>query len=302
MGRAMPQPSKKERGFQTSLCKQGAGIARETIAMAMAEGLEKQLSPPEKKLPVLKRFCPWPVAKCPPATSECQHRACLAACPSPVPSCQGPQWTCSPMHRHQPGTATPWKRGGTATLLGPLSTPQPSPAPGCCPRQDPGAGCTPLGRSYLPVRVHSGEEDIRVLLGREGAVRDRGISPLPLLLAAPSSHPTQEAPGHHKHPLPGAYTITPNQNLCSPMHAHQYQHICTHMRTEYQHTCTNVYPIPAYRPPNSHLSPCILAPKCRSQSQRGHWTHQLGILAPQQRLLLGEAQLMQPCHGHLLQQ
>lgn len=48
----MPQPSKRERGFQTSLCKQGAGIAWETIAMAMVEGLEKQLSLPEKKLPV----------------------------------------------------------------------------------------------------------------------------------------------------------------------------------------------------------------------------------------------------------
>lgn len=54
----MPQPSKRERGFQTLLCKQGAGIAWETIAMAMLEGLEKQLSLPEKKLPVLKILSP----------------------------------------------------------------------------------------------------------------------------------------------------------------------------------------------------------------------------------------------------
>lgn len=87
----MPQPSKKERIFQTSLCKQGAGIAWETIAMAMVEGLEKQLGSPGKKSPVLKRFCPQPIAKCPPATSEPQHRACLAASPpsSPAGDCDG---------------------------------------------------------------------------------------------------------------------------------------------------------------------------------------------------------------------
>lgn len=100
-GEAMPQPSKKERGFQTSLCKQGAGITWETIAIAMVEELEKQLGLPEKKSPALRRFCPGPIAKCLPATSEHQHRACLAATPpSPVPSCRGPRWTCSPMHRH----------------------------------------------------------------------------------------------------------------------------------------------------------------------------------------------------------
>lgn len=79
----MSQPSKKERGFQTSLCKQGAGIAQETIAMAMVEGLEKQLGPPEKKLPVLKRFCPQPVTKYLPAQS-------MPGSDLPVPSCQGP--------------------------------------------------------------------------------------------------------------------------------------------------------------------------------------------------------------------
>lgn len=42
-GQAMPWCSERERDFQPPSCNRGAGIAQGTIAMAMAEGLEKQL-------------------------------------------------------------------------------------------------------------------------------------------------------------------------------------------------------------------------------------------------------------------
>lgn len=79
----MPQPSKRERGFQTSLCKQGAGIAWETIAMAMVEGLEKQLALPEKKLPVLKVLSPAH-GQVPTSNIQAPAQRCLEASPHPL--------------------------------------------------------------------------------------------------------------------------------------------------------------------------------------------------------------------------
>lgn len=79
----MPQPSKKERGFQTSLCKQGAGIAWETIAMAIVEGLQKQLGLPEKKLPVFKVLSPAH-GQVPTSHIRVPPQRCLAASPCPL--------------------------------------------------------------------------------------------------------------------------------------------------------------------------------------------------------------------------
>jgi len=181
---AMPQPSKKERGFQTPLCKRGAGITRETIAMAMVEGLEKQLSPPEKKSTVLKRFCPRPVAKGPPATSECQRRARLAASPGPLLP-----WTATDVQPHAQtptGHSVPMEGGDSST---PGSAQHPAAFPSCrlLSHVGPRGGGQPRGQPYLPVCVHSGEEDVRVLLGRGRAVRDRDIPPPPLAPVAPRS-------------------------------------------------------------------------------------------------------------------
>lgn len=165
----MPKPPKKK-GFQTSLCKTEAGIAWETIAMAMVEGLEKQLSPPEKKSTLLKRFCPRPFAKCPqphpvpaqrclapfPPTGVCNRRA--------VPCTDAAQELCP---HGKGGQQHPWIRSA------PCSLPQPQAAVPCRTQ----GGNTPYGWSYLPVCVFCGEEDIRVVLGREGAIRDRDILP-----------------------------------------------------------------------------------------------------------------------------
>lgn len=223
----------KERGFQTSLCKQGAGIAQETIAMAMVEGLEKQLSPPEKKFPVLKRFCPRPVAKCPPATSKSQHRAYLAA--SPHPLLPGTAMDVQPHAQTPTRHRNPMEEGDGNTLGSaqrPRSLPQPQAAVLCGTH---GSGAPPMtAPTFQSVSTAERKASEFSWGKKEPSGREMSPSP-PLTPTVPSSHPTREAPGHQKHPLPRAVLATGGHDAHTRAHTHT--RICKTCTCTHTHKC-----------------------------------------------------------------
>lgn len=147
------------------------------------------------------------------------------------------------MHRHQPDTASPPKRG-TETTLGPLSTLQPFPGSCCGPTQNPGVGGTLHGWSYLPVCVHSREEDIRILLGSEGAVRDRDILPPLITPTNPPHTQLMKSPDITSTHSPGQCWLQGNMMpTCVHIHAHlQYPQTCacTAFKCAQTHRCALV--------------------------------------------------------------
>lgn len=230
----MPQPSKRKRGFQRSLCKQGAGIAWETITMVMIEGLEKQLGLPEKKLPVLKVLSPAH-GQVPTSHIPAPAQRCLAASPCPLLTRTmmdvQPQQT---MTRH----CIPTKKG-TATLLSPLRAPQPSQAQAAVPCETQGWAAPPMAgptfQSVSTVERKTSEFswDEKEPLGTE----------TPLTFAAPS-HPAHKAPRHHRHSLPEAAGDTGDTEL-TRVHTHIHLHS----------SCTQVHVLPAC----VHTHRCMLA-------------------------------------------
>lgn len=207
----MPLPAEGERGFQTPLCKQGAGIARETIAMAMVAGLEKQLGPPEQKWPLVKMFCPRLVAKCPPAPSEQQRSAC---------------WK-RPRTQTRTGRCVP-REGGSSTP-GLLGAPQPSPSTGCCLMWHPGAGAPALRVLVLPSSPcpqqrgrHPGSP------GERRSRQSQAEPPPPLGPTAPSSRQLTPAPW-------GQRWLHAGQARCPPLCARTHTH--THTSTVPTHMC-----------------------------------------------------------------